>query len=160
VNPDLYTQIVDFVRSIDIAVIERPIFGTTILPGITIDHGSLVADRAAVIYPGDLLHEAGHLAVVPSRDRQLLHQNAGNDGGCEMAAIAWSFAAAVHLNIAPSVVFHADGYRGGADSLLDNFQQGRYIGVPILVWRGLAASPASGANGGNGYPHMRRWLAD
>ena len=48
-----------------------------------------------------------------------------------MMAIAWSYAAAVHLGLDPAVVFHEAGYRGGSGSLIENFAQERYIGVPI-----------------------------
>ena len=39
-------------------------------------------------YPGDMLHEAGHLAVVPPERRLEMDKHAGDDGGEEMAAIA------------------------------------------------------------------------
>ena len=56
-----------------------------------------------------------------------------------MMAIAWSYAASVHLQLDPSVVFHADGYRGGSQSLIENFTGGRYIAVPTLQWLGMTA---------------------
>jgi hypothetical protein len=71
----------------------------------------------------------------------------------EMAAIGWSYAAAVHLRLDPSVVFHADGYKGGSRSLLENFAAGYYIGLPILVWAGMTA-----ATGERPFPFMTRWL--
>lgn len=159
-NEPLTTQIVEFLRSIGLAVVEKPTAGTTVLPGIDVDRGSLVVDRTALKYPGDLLHEAGHLAVVPPLEREQMHANVGDDGGMEMAAIAWSYAAAVHLGLSPSVVFHSDGYRGEAASLADNFGQGRYFGVPLLVWRGLTDQPTPAAPGSSTYPHMKRWLTE
>ena len=119
-----------------------------------------MVDHAAIKYPGDLLHEAGHLAVIPTVERAQLHENVGDNGGFEMAAIAWSYAASLHLGLAPSVVFHQNGYRGGADSLIENFTQRRYIGVPILTWRGLADAPSQDESGTHGYPAMKRWLAE
>lgn len=57
--------------------------------------------------------------------------------------------------------FHADGYRGGSQSLLENFTQGRYIGVPILQWLGLAYEPGPAqAAEASPYPQMRRWLRE
>ena len=159
-NAPLTTQIIEFLRSIGLAVVEKPIAGATVLPGIDVDRGTLVVDRTALKYPGDLLHEAGHLAVVPSREREQMHANVGDDGGMEMAAIAWSYAAAVHLGLSPSVVFHPDGYRGEAASLLDNFVQGRYFGVPLLVWRGLTDPPTPPATSSGAYPLMKRWLTE
>jgi len=157
-NAPLTTQLIEFLRSIGLPVIERPIASSTVLPGIDVDRGSLVVDRAALKYPGDLLHEAGHLAVVPSLEREQMHANVGDDGGLEMAAIAWSYAAAVHLGLSPSVVFHPDGYRGEAASLAENFVQGRYFGVPLLVWRGLTDPATAPAGSAGAYPRMKRWL--
>jgi hypothetical protein len=77
-----------------------------------------------------------------------------------MAAIAWSYAAAVHLGLSPAAVFHPDGYRGEAASIADNFVQGRYFGVPLLVWRGLTDSATATAGGSCAYPCMRRWLVE
>jgi hypothetical protein len=122
--------------------------GPTFLPGVTIQRGVLAIDREKLLYPGDLLHEAGHLAILPPAERAAIDGDVGPDGGMEMAAIAWSYAAAVHLGIPVEVVFHDEGYLGGASAIRDNFAQGRYIGVPLLQWMGLTVS----------YPAIERWL--
>jgi hypothetical protein len=149
--PTVLDSIVEFLTSIGLDVRREPIDGPTFLPGMTVDHGALVVDEDLLTHVGDLLHEAGHLAVVPAADRAGLTDNMGADGGAEMAALAWSYAAALHLGLAPDVVFHDDGYLGGARSLVENFQQGRYVGVPILVWREMTTTEA--------FPAMERWLA-
>lgn len=158
-DAELRSLIIRFLRSIGLEVQEQPITHATVLPGITVAHGALRVDHAAIKYPGDLLHEAGHLAVVPAAERQRLHVNVGDDGGNEMGAIAWSYAAALHLGLSSAIVFHAEGYRGDADSLIENFTQHRYIGVPMLTWRGLADPPPPDATTLVGYPRMKRWLA-
>ena len=150
-------QIVSFLREIGLVVHERTLSEPTILPGITVDNGALVIDTAKLLYPGDLLHEAGHLAVIPAAERALLGANVGTDGGLEMAAIGWSYAACMHLGLSADVVFHPDGYREGSSNLIENFSRGMYLGVPILMWRGLAKDPKSGADG---YPVMQKWLCD
>ena len=33
------------------------------------EQGSIVIDKDALLYPGDILHEAGHIAVVPADRR-------------------------------------------------------------------------------------------
>jgi hypothetical protein len=144
-------RILEFLTSIGLEVRLEPIEVPTFLPGMTIDHGALVVDEARLTYVGDLLHEAGHLAVVPEAERGGLTDNVGGDGGNEMAALAWSYAAVRHLGLAPEVVFHDAGYLGGARALIENFDGGHYIGVPILVWRELTTTKA--------YPAMERWLA-
>ena len=85
----------------------------------------------------------------------------GDDGGYEMGAMAWSYAAAIHLGISPSVVFHDAGYRGEARTLVENFGAGRYLGVPMLEWLGLTATGKNAkALGVQSYPKMLRWLRD
>ena len=157
-NSQLITTIILFLREIGLTVVERSITKPTVLPGVEVEHGVLVVDRATLEYPGDLLHEAGHFAVVPPLEREQFHVNVGEDGVMEMGAIAWSYAAALHLGIAPALVFHNAGYRGGAGSLLDNFAAAQYVGVPILTWRGLADAPTTHDPRSAGYPRMKRWL--
>ncbi len=93
--------------------------------GLTIDRAGIAVDTPTCKDPGDLLHEAGHLAIIPAVERTLISGNAGSDPGHEMAAIAWSYAALRYLGLEPEVVFHPDGYRGGSTSLIDNFGEGR-----------------------------------
>ena len=126
----------------------RPSF----LPGVAIEGGVLVVDEERLRYPGDLLHEAGHLAILPHHARRKIQGDAGPDGGFEAGAMAWSYAAAVHLGIDPAIVFHEDGYKGASPSILENFAKGRYIGVPILEWVGLTTAKS--------YPAMRAWLRE
>jgi hypothetical protein len=157
-NP-LTAAFVNFLRSIGLAVRSGEIAGTTLLPGIDIEHGALIVDEKKLRHPGDLLHEAGHLAVATPERRAAMHRDVGTDAAEEMMAIAWSYAAALHLQIDPAIVFHAEGYRGGAASLLDNFANGRYLAVPMLQWTGMAYDEARAAReGAPVYPHMIRWL--
>jgi hypothetical protein len=154
-------RIVSFLQDIGLDVRAMPLDRPTFLPGVTIDSGGILFDPERLLYPGDLLHEAGHLAVLTPDVRRAAHGDEVGDGGMEMGAIAWSYAAALHLGLDPTVVFHAAGYKGGAESLLENFKEGRYIGVPILEWAGMtAASPKAQALGPRPYPHMLRWLRE
>ena len=131
------------------------------MPGIDVRNGVLLIDVARLAYPGDILHEAGHLAVVPAERRRTLTHDVGADPGEEMAAIAWSYAAAIHLHIEPSVVFHDHGYGGGAQAILDNFGQGHYFGVPVLEWLGLTVgSKTARQRGILAYPRMVKWVVD
>jgi hypothetical protein len=155
VQEPLAARIVSFLVEIGMAVCEETLPGPTFLPGVTIRRGALVIDEARLLYPGDILHEAGHLAVLTPAARAAVDGDVGDDGGMEMAAIAWSYAAALHIGIDPSVVFHAGGYRNGSASLLENFAAGRYVGLPILQWVGMTA-----ASGARPFPSMQRWLRD
>ena len=148
----LTRRIVDFIRSIGLDVVATAVESTCFVPGIRIVHGALHADQARMRWPGDLLHEAGHLAVVAPEERARMHLDAGVNG-TEMAVIAWTYAAARHLDLDPAVIFHAGGYNGGSDALLDNFAAGRYIGVPLLQYFGLCRE-----KGPDGYPQMLKWV--
>lgn len=135
------------------------------LPGLLIENGAIIIDEKNLKYPGDILHEAAHLAVIPAAERARLNgkeigsrpQNAAE----EMMAIAWSYAACVYLSIDPYFVFHNEGYQGGGHQLADNFKEGRYFGTPMLQWVGLTAEKARANELGiNPYPSMIRWLRD
>ncbi len=154
-------QIIAFVRSIGLPVELGEVPEDAFLPGICITHGGLLVDPDRMLYPGDLLHEAGHLAVLTASERSLPDGRLPVDGGQEMGAIAWSYAAARHLGLDASIVFHDDGYKGDAGSLLDNFRQGYYLGVPYLQWIGLSwEANQAAARGVQAYPHMQGWLRE
>lgn len=157
----LVLRIATFLREIGLEIVAGAIAEPTVLPGITVSHGRLVVDEVRLKYPGDLLHEAGHLAVAPPAQRGAFHRNVGNDGAEEMMAICWSYAAAIHLGIEPAVVFHAEGYRGGGDYLVGNFAEGHFVGLPMLQWVGMTFDAKRAAeNGVCPYPHMLRWLRE
>jgi hypothetical protein len=145
-------RIVDFVREIGLAV-ERGNVAESLLPGIAVRRGGLVLDESRLAHPGDLLHEAGHLAVADPGRRAMLN-DVGNDPTEEMAALPWSYAATRHLGLDPSVVFHAAGYRRGSAGLIEAFNHGRGPGLPVLQWWGMTLGP----KGEPPFPHMLRWL--
>ena len=148
-----------FVTSIGLEVVAAELPDPTFLPGLQIEHGRLLVDEARLRYPGDLLHEAGHLAVAPPARRPTMHHNVGDNAAEEMMAISWSYAAILHLNLDPDIVFHPDGYSGGSDSLLENFAAGRYLALPMLQWTGMALdAPTAAAQGRPAFPSMIAWL--
>ena len=158
---ELTTTMIDFVRGIGLPVQLGPVADDAILPGLDLASGGLVIDLQRLRYPGDILHEAGHLAVIPATRRGQIHGRLDADGGEELGAIAWSYAAALHLGIDAAVLFHPQGYKHGADALLENFRDGRYLGLPYLQWLGLTLEPARAAQlGQRPYPHMQRWMCE
>jgi len=145
-----------FARGIGIDVRAASLPEPTFLPGIDIRGGTVLVDESRLLYPGDILHEAGHIAVTDPAERG--RPKLSPSDGDEMAALAWSYAAARHLEIDPAVVFHADGYRGGGANLVENFTSGRYIGVPLLQLYGMTVEPRHAAvRGVEPFPHMLRW---
>ena len=88
-SPDTQ-RIVQFLTSIGIDVRAGQVGDDTFLPGIQVDHGALVVDESRLSYPGDLLHEAGHLAVGPPGKRGGVHVHVGEEPAEEMMGVAWS----------------------------------------------------------------------
>ena len=158
-NDPLVATMVAFVRSIGLDARAAALDEPTFLPGIAIEHGALVIDQDQLRYPGDLLHEAGHLAVATPERRAAMHRDAGGDPAEEMMALAWSYAAITALQLDPAIVFHDHGYQGGGASLIENFTEGRVIGLPMLQWVGMTLDPQRAAEQNlPPYPHMLRWL--
>jgi hypothetical protein len=158
---DLVDKIVDFLIEIGLEVTRAHLQQQTFLPGVSVDHGTILIDESKLLYPGDLLHEAGHLAVIPAQQRRQARDNVSKKASEEMMAIAWSHAALLHLGLEPSVVFHDGGYRGWSEALIENFAQGRYIGVPMLQWIGLCVDEKRAKEVGiRPYPNMIKWLLD
>ena len=101
------------------------------------------------------------MAVIRAERRNAVQNNVGKKAAEEMAAIAWSYAVLVYLELEPSVVFHELGYRGESEALIDNFSNGRYFGVPMLQWLGLVVDGKQAQDRGiKPYPAMIKWLMD
>jgi hypothetical protein len=158
-------QLAGFLQEIGLEVIRCQIAEETFLPGIQIKNGKVLVDEAKLLYPGDLLHEAGHLAVVPSEVRKRLSgellETGENMQFVEVAAIAWSYAVCVHLQIDPTIVFHPAGYKGKSAALLFGFSLGVYPGANHLQAAGMTvANQQAKELGTRPFPHMLKWLHD
>ena len=160
-NDQYFETAISFLHTIGIETAEDKLAPEDcFLPGLLIQNGRIVFDRETLLYPGDILHEAAHLAVVPPAERKQLNGPAigkrPDAPAEEMMAIAWSYAACVHLNIDPYFVFHKEGYQQGSDSIVENFREGRYFGVPVLEWLQMTTTKGEGPH----YPAMLKWLRD
>jgi hypothetical protein len=149
-RPDVTPLITDFLQRIGIPIRAEPVADDAFLPGVTLRGGAIVYDPEKLLYPGDLLHEAGHIAVTEPGRRAALDGDAEDDPAEEMAAIAWSWAAAKAIGIDPRLVFHAHGYKGGGEAIFAAFDSGRAFGVPLLAWYGMTSEAE--------FPRMERWL--
>jgi len=154
--------ILEFLGEIGIEYQLQPLSGVTFLPGLKMSKGRLLIDPDQLLYPGDILHEAGHLACMPPEIRKDMSDDLPNSdlhAGGEMMAIGWSYAACIYLNLDSSVVFHEHGYKDGSESLLENFRESRYIGVPLLQWLGMSLDDRNAELLGlKPYPVMQKWL--
>jgi hypothetical protein len=151
-NPEETTvHLVEFVRSLGISVEFGETAPGTFLPGITIRDGILIVDRARLQWPGDIVHEAGHIAISPPSQRASMGGKIEVTPAEEMATLAWSYAAALAAGVPPEVVFHEGGYRKGGAQLVAQFASGQPPGgpgVPILQWYGMTSA----------FPNMTHWL--
>lgn len=157
-----FERCITFLNYIGIQTMFRSIEGDSFLPGFLIENGIVIIDRERLQYPGDILHEAGHIAVVPLADRSRLTEKAiikrRDREAEEVMAIAWSYAACMHLMIAPSFVFHEDGYRGGSSSIMDSCSRNEYMGMFMLQSLGMATDGKGAAPDATIHPTMKRWL--
>lgn len=184
---------VAFLRSVGIPVACGPAPAGCFFPGVWFADGGMACDPR-VAYVGDMLHEAGHLAILPARMRELLGVGSVYDGEAqaerwrihdevgqaadadedhdmywllrstadeELAADAWSYAAAVAARIEPWRVFdvvpffkvgHEGPVPGAGRMIIDMLAgQGRRPGVLGLAENGMTSMKA--------FPKMSRWLA-
>ncbi len=158
-------KIIAFLREIGIRVTAGNVVDGAFLPGIEVIDGELVVDESKLLYPGDLLHEAGHLAVTPGELRSELHGKVEISNELpqvvELEAMLWSYAACLHLGLDPRVVFHEHGYHGQSEKLLRNFELGVFLGVHGLEAAGMTLSPSDASRLGiQPFPDMQKWLRD
>lgn len=157
--------IVEFLRAIGLKVQYAELGDACFLPGIDIRDGSLWVDRARLCWPGDLLHEAGHLAVLPAALRAVqsgdLHDGEQVPHAGEAEATAWAYAACRALGLPADLLFHDGGYHGRGAALAMTFSLGVYPGLHGLMQAGLAYGLAEARRlGAEPYPRMQRWLRE
>ena len=179
-------QCAEFVRSIGIPVtfVEQPAGG--FLPHVRVCQGGLRVDPAHA-YPGDILHEAAHVAVVPAKFRALADGDlrevnramqewleTHGDGlstypedplcrailqADEQEATAWQFAAAQHIGLPDRWLFPPGSYEGNGPELLQQLKGNAHMGIHGLQAANWTAVRASSAMGRPVFPKLARWLA-
>lgn len=161
-NP-LTNKISGFLSGIGIEVMPARLDGDSFLPGIVVENGRLLVDEEKLEYPGDLLHEAGHLAIAPSEVRPDLSGEVVIPGAdmdaVEIQVTAWAYAAVVFLGLEPQVLFHQGGYKGRSESLIFTFSLGVYPGASGLETLGMTAVGENARQLGIApYPNMLKWM--
>ena len=157
--------ILSFLKEIEITVIERELSEPTFLPGLSLGPNCIYVDYSRLLYPGDLLHEAGHLAVATGEQRDNIGNISADKNwpteGEELGAILWSYAALKHIDIPEQIVFHENGYKGDSEWLIDNFKNGVYIGLPFLEWAGIAMGKERAKKENKPcFPLVIKWIRD
>ncbi len=160
----------------------------TFLNGICIYEGKVLFDASALDFEvGDILHEAGHLAVIPAQFRRYAtydvetsckehfdayiaaHPNGfgyPEDATCraimqagEQEAIAWSFAAALAAKVQPEAIFHGSSYGEDTKGLIDSLRMGFHVGIHGLHAAGMTVLPHI-SRIKNAFPQMVKWVQD
>jgi hypothetical protein len=135
----LTERLADFIRGLGSGVRAGALPDKTFLPGLDIQFGAIVVDEEKLAYPGDLLHEAGHIAVSAPATRN----------GARLAPTDGD----------PAVVFHPGGYKSGSNALITAFTSAANPGVPLLQYFGMTVEPKfAAARGVTPFPHMLRWM--
>ncbi len=178
-HPEALGPIVAFLRDIGFGVEFGPGAQNGFLPGVNIHAGVIHVDPDTLVAPGDLLHEAGHMAVLPRRFRSglgsdldadmhhLIEAEAGpgipddpilaapKQQG-EFMAQAWSYAAALHIGVSPDCIFFPGSYKHhdyeGKHPMLAWIERGTHYGPPALARVGMTGPAGVFAmmGGGNG----------
>lgn len=177
-------QAVSFLRALGLSVVEVP--GVSgFLPHVAVVNGALHVDVLNVL-PGDLLHEAGHLALMPSRYRSKAHGQLGAafkamlshldehpDGlssypecrccravlqASDPEATAWQYAAACAIGLPDDLLFPANAFGGTAHEVLFALNQNTYLGIHGLRAAQWTAVSARTARGLPVFPELAFWL--
>lgn len=129
------------------------------IEGLAIRNGTVVIDPSVPIWPGDLLHEAGHVAVVEPERRASLNQ-VRRVLAEERMAIAWSYAAARRCGMSVRQLFHNEGYKGRSNFAAQCYATGQFVGAELLAAQGMTVLDLATAlaQGAPTYPGMLRWL--
>ena len=157
-------KILDFLEETGVKYTCSTIVNKTFLSGLELKKGVLHIDINKIKYPGDILHEAGHIAICEPIFRPLLDGDVYKNGLAigrehqalcaeEMAATAWSVAAVKYLELPMELIFHQESYKGSANNLSDAFENNEHFGQPLLdAWE--MTCPKSG------FPNMVLWLRE
>lgn len=127
---------------------------------VRIEDGGLLIDPAA--HASAVLHEAGHLSILPAEFRPLAQANvdAVNEIMCaqidwsdpdspvccaavqcsDPEATAWAWAAGLHLGLSPARIIRDEEYGGDGAEVRLQLLTGRYAGIHGLVHAGLCAA--------------------
>lgn len=153
-NTPYFETIKKFLDDIGIPFKQKKLEDNCFLPGLKIDKGILFYDPEKLKYPGDILHEAGHIALMTEEEKKKIVGSVSEfrEPGMEdeIGVLCWTFAALSHLKIPAEIVFHPEGYKGDSDMLIAGFQNGQYIGLPLLVWMELCDYES--------FPKMKKWI--
>lgn len=179
-HPEALAPIITFLREIGIGVEVGDGGRGGFLSGVNIHAGVIHVHPETLAGSGDLLHEAGHIAIVPQRFRAQLGSDLQIDTDAAIAAEAgstqpddpvmampilqgefmaqaWSYAAALHLGLPPACIFFPGSYKHtdytGAHPMQLWLESGTHYGPNALARAGMTGfSGLFAFMGENGLP--------
>jgi hypothetical protein len=173
------SRCVRFLREIGLTVREKT-GARGFFDGIEIVEGTLLVDPCCAV--SDLLHEAGHLAIVPGRYRRLMNADlepgwhAMIEGlratgfGPETAlyravihcsdteATAWAWAAGRRLGLSGTEIIGDGDYDGDEDAIRYLLGIGKYVGIEGLASAGFCTMVRSGPH--PVFPRLAFWTQE
>lgn len=177
-NTAVLRNVIDYLREVGLEIHEVP-GADGFVPGCRIVSGILHVDPGCA--PSALLHEAGHLATVPTRFRSLMSDDLAvgmksmfdelaklgldPDHPLVRAAIqcsdpeatAWAWAAGVAIGLAPEDIIQDVEYDGSGADIRAMLQAGQYAGINGLAHAGMCKR-GHWVDEGLRYPKMQQWL--
>ncbi|MDZ5645900.1 hypothetical protein [Nitrospirillum sp. BR 11828] len=179
-HPEALAPIITFLREIGIGVEVGDGGLDGFLPGVNIHAGVIHVHPETLVGSGDLLHEAGHIAIVPERFRTRLGTDLHADTAAaiaaelgsapsldpilslppvqgEVMAQAWSYAAALHIGVPLTCVFFPGSYKhtdyAGVHPMQQWLESGTHHGPNALARAGMTGfSGLFAFMGDNGLP--------
>lgn len=163
-----------FLAEVGIPATEGDVPTTSFLPNITIKDGAIIYNKNTHV--SDILHEAGHLACIPGKYRNLCQSDMGKNqrkiwdiaeaaGEIEIdsptyraliqssdpEATAWAWAAGRHLGIADEEIILDHQYEGTGEDIRTMLSIRGYFGINGLRAAGMVDSVRT-------FPEMTRWV--
>lgn len=177
-TPEQRKAVFEFLNDIGIPTVTTASVGKSFLTGVAVRNGTLAVSAAASM--DSLLHEAGHLAIVPERFRPWMDGDVSHgqrrmldaimdlepDSPLVRAALhtgdpeatAWAWAAGVHLGLPPEIVVRDRSYEGQGAGVRLALKNGTYLGIHGLCHAGLCVRGMTARLRGEApYPTLRAW---
>ena len=176
---------VDFLNKIGLNTVfenNNSVFNKTFIKNVSIIDGTLFINKKTKI--SDLLHEAGHLAVLHPDYRKLINNNLTSIlqkmateidtakqenekyGYCEeVCATAWAGAVGFYLKLKDNDIINKKQYQNGGADILCSLKNNCYIGIKQLQYAGFCVQyePAKRLTQFADlpvYPQLKKWLQD
>lgn len=172
-------RVMQFLHEIGIAVCTLP-GASGFIEGVEVVNGGLHVDPRA--RASSLLHEAGHLAIVPARFRHHLNGDLGvgmntimdeamsldlePDSQLQRAlfqmgdpeATAWAWAAGKHLDVPEDEIIRTDEYGGDGDEIRFSLALRAYVGIHGIAHAGFCVTKHNPYRLLPVYPELAFWL--